>query len=210
MRPSYTYTTGEAVMFRINQLSRRPMPVWLGVGAMLTVALATVPRALTAAQLADGTTMFDSPPRLVSFVTTRDRTNDSRATYYVTVDLLPEAGEPLRTLEVALIEGRFRQLGYRLDDVVVFQGDRGDRGETIPVESATYDDATQTLTVRLATAAEPGQLVTFALSPNRNPARGGVYLFEVTAAPEGEQPVSQRVGTGRLNIFRPDGNDPFD
>ncbi len=197
-------------MFRMKPCFQRYRLVSLGLGALLITAIAASPTTLTAAQLADGTTMFDSPPRLVSFVTTRDRTNDSRATYYVTVDLLPEAGESLKTLQVSLIEGRFRRLDYRLDDLEVFQGDRRDRGEAIPIESATYDDATQTLTVQLATAAAPGQLVTFALSPNRNPARGGVYLFEVTAAPEGERPVSQRVGTGRLNIFRPDGNDPFD
>ena len=197
-------------MLRINRLSPRQIPVWLGLGVLLTTTIAVSPTALTAAQLADGSTMFDSPPRLVSFVTTRDRTNDSRATYYVTVDLLPEAGEPLKTLQVSLIEGRFRQLNYRLDDLEVFQGDRSDRGERLPIEFATYDNAAQTLTVRLATTAVPGQRVTLALSPTRNPSRGGVYLFDVTAAPDGELPVTQRVGTGRLNIFRPDGNDPFD
>lgn len=184
----------------------------LGLGLVVAVlASAIAPQGmLKAVQLADGTTVFDSPPRLVSFVTTRDHTNDKQATYYVTVNVLPEAGESLKTLQVSLIEGRFRFLDYQLDEIQVFQGDRGNQGDALAIESAQYDEATQTLTVRLAEAAAPGQLITFGLSPVRNPSRGGVYLFEVTATPEGDLPVAQRVGTGRLNIFRPDGNDPFD
>ncbi|NER78927.1 MAG: DUF2808 domain-containing protein [Leptolyngbya sp. SIO1D8] len=174
----------------------------LGIaGAFLLSTITPFSMQFNAAQLSDGTTVFDSPPRLVSFTTTRNRTNDRRATYYITVDLLPEAGEPLKTLQVELIEGRFRQLDYRLDEIRVFEGDRGSQGADFPLESADYDDDTQILTVYLAEAAEPGQTITLALSPFRNPDRSGVYLFEVTAAPEGDLPVFQRVGTGRLNIF---------
>lgn len=198
-------------MRRLIKLSNKRTQQWLGfTGGLLLGAIAIQAPQLNAAQLSDGTTVFDSPPRLVSFVTTRDNTNDKRATYYITVNLLPEAGEPLKTLQVSLIEGRFTRLDYRLDNLEVFQGDRGDRGDTFAVESAQYDDDLQRLTVRLAEAIAPGQLVTFALSPTRNPSQEGVYLFEVTAAPEGESPVFQRVGTGRLNIFRPDSSDIFD
>ena len=198
-------------MLRTLQLSQEHAQRWLGLaGTLLLFTIAVPTPRLNAAQLGDGTTVFDSPPRLVSFVTTRNSTNDKRATYYVTVNLLPEAGESLQTLQIALIEGRFTRLAYRLDELQVFRGDRGDRGNAFTIESAEYNDDQQVLTVRLAEPAEPGQLVTFALSPARNPAREGVYLFEVTAAPEGSQPVFQRVGTGRLNIFRPDASDIFD
>ncbi|MEO1093639.1 MAG: DUF2808 domain-containing protein [Cyanobacteria bacterium J06638_28] len=177
---------------------------------LLILALATPIVELKAAQFRDGTTVFDSPPRLVEFVTTRDRTNTTRATYYITVNLLPETGEPLKTLTVSLTEGRFNRLRYRLDEIVVFQGDRQNRGAFIPVESAEYAENTQTLTIRLVEAVSPGQLVTFGIKPVRNPNRDGIYLFNVTAAPAGDQPVFQRVGTGRIHIYRPDGRDPFD
>lgn len=178
--------------------------------ALLILTLAAPMVELKAAQFSDGTTVFDSPPRLVEFVTTRDRTNTTRATYYITVNLLPETGESLQTLTVSLIEGRFNRLRYRLDEIVVFHGDRQNPGALIPLESAEYTEDTQTLTIRLAEAARPGQLVTFGIKPVRNPNRGGIYLFNVTAAPEGEQPVAQRVGTGRIHIYQPDGRDPFD
>ncbi|MEM0979825.1 MAG: DUF2808 domain-containing protein [Cyanobacteria bacterium P01_H01_bin.58] len=178
--------------------------------ALLVLALATPIVELQAAQLGDGTTVFDSPPRLVNFVTTRNRTNTTRATYYITVNLLPEAGESLQTLTVSLTEGRFNRLRYRLNEIVVFQGDRQNRGALIPVKSAEYVEDTQTLTIHLAEAARPGQLVTFGIKPVRNPNRDGIYLFNVMAAPAGDQPVFQRVGTGRIHIYRPDGRDPFD
>jgi hypothetical protein len=179
------------------------------MGALGIPAIAPLPFSLQAAQLSDGSTMFNSPPRLVSFVTTRDRASDRNAIYYVTVDLLPEAVEPLQTLQVSLIEGRFPRLDYHTEEIEVFQGERHDRGQPLAIAAADYNDDTQTLTIQMAAAIAPGQRITFALKPVRNPAWEGVYLFEVTAAPAGEKPVFQRVGTGRIHIFRPDNADPF-
>ena len=171
----------------------------------LVWAIATALFPVGAVELSDGSTMFTSPPRLVSFVTTENVTHRKNATYYVTVNLLPEAGEALKTLKVSLIEGRFTRLDYHTDDIEVFAGEQGDRQRDYAVDFAEYDEDSQTLTVQLATPADPGQYLTFALKPVRNPTRSGVYLFEVTAAPAGDNPVFQRAGTGRLNIF----DDPF-
>jgi hypothetical protein len=65
------------------------------------------------------------------------------------------------------------------------------------------------VTLTLAEAAAPGQTLTFALHPRRNPRWEGVYLFELTAFPDGDLVRSQRVGTARLHIYRPDGRDPL-
>ena len=184
-------------------LKRRSRMMWAMVALVCAVVTTLLP--VGAVELSDGSTMFTSPPRLVSFVTTENVTNRKNATYYVTVNLLPEAGEALKTLKVSLIEGRFTRLDYRTDDIEVFAGDRGDRQRDYAVDFAEYAEDSQTLTVQLATAADPGQHLTFALKPVRNPTRAGVYLFEVTAAPAGATPVFQRAGTGRLNIF----DDPF-
>lgn len=195
-----------------TQKTKKQTTGWLGLaGALILSAIAPQNAQLIAVQLSDGTTVFDSPPRLVEFTSLRRDANDRRAIYYVTVDLPPDSGESLKTLQVIQTQGRFfPRLQYRLDEIEVFRGDRQNRGETLPVESAEYDEDTETLTLHLAEAAEPGQIITFALKPVRNPSDGGVYLFEVIALPEGDRPVAQRVGTGRLNIFRSDGNDPFE
>lgn len=163
-----------------------------------------------AVQFDDGRTMFESPPRLVSFFTYDRYTNDRDATYYVTVGVPEDAGEPLKTLQVSLREGRFTRLDYHINELEVFRGSQGDRQSPLQIEAADYEDETQRLLISLVEAVEPGQQVTFALRPVRNPSRGGVYLFDIFASPAGSDPVPQRVGIGRLNIYRPDGRDPFD
>ena len=175
----------------------------IGTFAAFSITAIAPPFAhLAAVQLSDGSTMFTSPPRLVDFVTLENEAGRKNVTYYVVINLLPEAGESLETLKVSLIEGRFTRLDYHTEDIEVFEGDRGDRSIRYPIESADYDESSQTLTIRLEEAIPPGQRFTVALAPVRNPSRGGVYLFEVTAAPAGQQPVFQRVGIGRINIFR--------
>lgn len=188
---------------QIGQRSR----LWLGLAGMtLAGAIALHSSPLAAVQLGDGTTAFTSPPRLVEFVTFDNRVFERRPTYFVTVNLLPEAGEPLETLTVRLIEGRFTRLDFRA--VEVFAGTRRDRAAEYAVAAADYDDDTETLTIQLAEPAVPGQQLTFALELVRNPRFSGVYLYEVTAAPAGEQPRFQRVGTGRIHIYE-GGRDPF-
>lgn len=182
--------------------------LWLGLAAVGmggAIALHSLPTA--AVQLGDGTTMFTSPPRLADFVTFDTRTFERSPTYYVTVNLLPEAGEPLQTLTVRLIEGRFTRLDFRTHALRVFAGTRGDRGAEYAIAAADYDDDAQTLTIQLAEPAAPGQQLTFALELVRNPRQPGVYLYEVTAAPAGVQPRFQRVGTGRIHIY--ERHDPF-
>jgi Protein of unknown function (DUF2808) len=48
---------------------------------------------------------------------------------------------------------------------------------------------------------QPGRKVTIALSPQRNPAYSGVYLFGVTAFPTGEKSHGQFLGFGRLHFY---------
>lgn len=171
------------------------------VGAIAVPLLSPNLQPSAAVQLSDGSTMFTSPPRLVSFTTTDNVAGKRHATYYATIDLLPEAGEPLQTVTVTLIEGRFTRLDYALDDIEVFEGDRYNRGPRYAIATATYDEDAQTLTIELDPAVLPGRTITLALTPTRNPSQAGVYLFEIAAAPEGDNPVFQRAGTGRLNIY---------
>ncbi|MEM1311615.1 MAG: DUF2808 domain-containing protein [Cyanobacteria bacterium P01_C01_bin.70] len=169
--------------------------------AMLLAAIASVALPSGAVQLGDGTTAFDSPPRLDGFMTFDELAQARNAIYYVTVHLLPEAGEPLQTVSISLIEGRFTRLDYRTDQIAVYGGNPRERSTEYPVESASYDDDSQTLTIRLAQPAEPGQNLTFELNLVRNPRFEGVYLYDVTAAPAGENPRFQRIGTGRIHIY---------
>ncbi|MEM9818317.1 MAG: DUF2808 domain-containing protein [Cyanobacteria bacterium P01_D01_bin.6] len=183
-----------------NQKMGRRLLLVFGFASAIGLSTAGLPT--TAVQLGDGTTAFNSPPRLVDFVTLDTYTDERRPTYYVTVNLLPEAGESLETLTVSLIEGRFTRLNYRTDDIRVFAGTRRDRGTEHSVAAADFDDEAQTLTIRLAEPAEPGQVLTFTIDLVRNPRWEGVYLYEVTVAPAGDSPRFQRIGTGRIHIYQ--------
>ncbi|MGD1904454.1 MAG: DUF2808 domain-containing protein [Leptolyngbyaceae cyanobacterium] len=154
-----------------------------------------------AVQLADGTVAFEVPPRLTDFYATRNRTSDRHSTYYFTLTLPEGAGEPLETLEIKLIEGRANLLRYHLDDTALFRGTPGDRGESIPLAQTAYDQETQVITIQLETPAQPGQDVTLAVQPVRNPRWEGVYLFEVVAQPAGELNRPHRAGIARLHIY---------
>ncbi|MDA0672143.1 MAG: DUF2808 domain-containing protein [Cyanobacteria bacterium] len=173
------------------------------------IALATLPVPSLGVQFPDGTVAFTTPPRLAAFEATRNLTGVRHVTYYFTVTLPAAADEGLKTLEIQLIEGRANRLGYDLEATTVFGGHPDDRGPDLAIASTAYDEDTQTVTLTLAEAAAPGQDLTVALHPVRNPVWEGVYLFELTAWPAGELTRSQRVGTARLHLYRPDGRDPL-
>jgi hypothetical protein len=161
-----------------------------------------------AAQFEDGRVIFDTPPRLVDFLATRTSTTERNATYYFTLDLPEGAGESLKTLEITLFEGRDSLLNFRLEETRFFVGSRPQRGEALPLELVTYDAEQQQIVVSLAEPVAPGQRVTLAMYPVRNPRWEGVYLFDVTAIPDGAGGQRQWIGTARLHIYRPD-RDPL-
>lgn len=185
-----------------HKFSRRFSFGCIGLAGLATsLAISFFPSPLPAVQLGDGSTMFTNPPRLVSFVTDENEAARRNVTYSITVNLLPDAGEPLQTLRVSLIEGRFRRLNYRLDHIEVSGSGADSAKEKYAISSASFDDDSQVLTINLVDPIPPGQMATFELDLVRNPSRAGVYLYDVSAAPTGENPVFQRVGTGRINIF---------
>jgi hypothetical protein len=180
-----------------------------GIGLGAALVLGGIPtNQSSAVQFADGTVAFEVPPQLAGFYATRNRVGDRHSTYYFTLAIPVDAGEPLETIEISLIEGRANRLRYHLDDTTLFSGDPSDRGDAIPLASATYDDDAQVMTIVLEEPAVPGQLVTLATHPVRNPRWEGVYLFEVVVAPAGDLNRPHRAGTARLQIYSSD-RDPL-
>ncbi|MEM9220631.1 MAG: hypothetical protein AAGD25_40725 [Cyanobacteria bacterium P01_F01_bin.150] len=72
-----------------------------GTVCVATILLHSGP--LGAVQLGDGSTVFTSPPRLTDFSTFVTYAHERNPTYYITVNLLPEAGVALETLTVSLM-----------------------------------------------------------------------------------------------------------
>jgi Protein of unknown function (DUF2808) len=166
-------------------------------------------RTVQAVELSDGTVYFVHPPALVSAETTRNETLARGATYYFTINVPADAGEPLQRLIVTQQDGSnfARRVEYELEDSRAFVGTRGDRGTELSFADTTYDEETQTVSLIFNQPVPPDTIVTIGLRPERNPRTEGVYLFGVTAFPPGETTHGQFLGYGRFHFYRR--SDPF-
>jgi hypothetical protein len=158
-----------------------------------------------AVQLRDGTVYFVQPPRLRSVVTTYKETSIAGVTYYFTIEVPENAGEPLQRVTINQREVP-DEIKFDEEDSFAFEGTRGDRGNKLALKDVTSERKTQTVTLTFEPPVSPGKTITIGLKPRENPDVPGVYLFGVTAFPVGEKPHGQFLGYGRLQFYR-GGND---
>ncbi|HEY9642399.1 MAG TPA: DUF2808 domain-containing protein [Coleofasciculaceae cyanobacterium] len=184
----------------------------LGVSTVLALGMLTSPLSLRSQAVElRGQMYFNHPPTLVNATTTERRTTASGATYYFTLSVPEDAGEPLQRIAIAQKDGSdsFRMVQYRTDNTRAFIGTPRKRGDALAVGETTFDSNTQTVTVTFAEPVAPGQTVTVGLRPTRNPVVDGIYLFGVTAYPAGNNSYGQFLGYGRLNFDSSDSESPF-
>ncbi len=184
---------------------------WLNLTLATSITLSSLSLPLQAVQLSDGRVYFDQPPSLLDSATTRNRTNTSGGTYYFTVSLPDNAGEPLQQVAIAQRnpEGFARRVNFNLNRTFAFTGTRRDRGNPLPIGSTTWDETDSQVIVTFEPPVAPGQTVTIGLRPHRNPQLSGVYLFGITAFPEGELAHGQFLGFGRFHFYESDRPFPF-
>lgn len=153
-----------------------------------------------AVQLADGTVYFVQPPSLLTATTTFNDACVWSATYYFTVNLPENAGEPLQRVVINQQEGT-EDVDFRLEDSRAFVGTRRKKGENLPIQEVITDEKARSVAITFNPPISPGKTVTIALEPVRNPCLGGVYLFGVTAFPPGEKAHGQFLGFGRFHFY---------
>ena len=113
---------------------------------------------------------------------------------------LENAGEPLQRITIVQDEGT-DTVRFLPREIEAFEGTRNRLGPKLSLGEVTADHKSRTVTVNFNPPLPPGKTVTIALSPNRNPLSGGVYLFGVTAFPPGEKTHGQFLGFGRLHFY---------
>lgn len=175
----------------------------LSIGAVsLAVggAIVTPHSPTQAVQLSDGTVFFIAPPRFVGASSTNNSVNAWSVTYYFTLNHLENAGEPLQRVTIVQDEGT-DTVRFSPKEIEAFEGTRDRLGSKLSLGEVTTDRKSRTVTVNFNPPVPPGKTVTIALSPDRNPLYGGVYLFGVTAFPPGEKTHGQFLGFGRLNFY---------
>jgi len=153
-----------------------------------------------AVQLADGTVYFVQPPSLLAATTTFSDACVWSATYYFTVNLPENAGEPLQRVVINQQEGG-EDVDFRLQESRAFAGIQRKKGGNLPIQEVTTDEKTRSIAITFDPPIPPGKTVTIALEPARNPCFGGVYLFGVTAFPPGEKAHGQFLGFGRFHFY---------
>jgi hypothetical protein len=174
---------------------------WVGLSVMAIVGLSHIPSQLQAVQLRDGKTYFTQPPRLVNAVPTFSRAEMPGVTYYFTLSLPENAGEPLQRITIAQNSGgSYPKFGLR--DSEAFEGTHRRPGAKISLGEVTEDRENRVVSVVFDPPVNPGKTVTIALAPVRNPDMKGTYLFGVTAFPVGDNPNGQFLGFGRFQIRR--------
>ncbi len=169
----------------------------------LSLSLSTVALVGISAQavtLANGTTYFTQPPRLEGATATQTIARFWGSTYYFTLTLPENAGEPLQKVVISPQAAPDR-VRFDVNRTEAFEGTFGREGTTLPLQSVTQDPKTQAITITFEPAIVAGKTVTIGLYADRNPDLGGTYLYGVTAFPAGEQSFGQFLGYGRISIY---------
>lgn len=178
---------------------------WLRQTQLFALSAATsigiITGAAQAVQLSDGSVAFVQPPRLLGAIATHKTARFPGSIYAFTLNLLPDAGEPLQSIQIAPDRAP-DYVKFRLSDTEAFEGNSLDRpGTRLPIRSVTQDPKTRVVTVTFEPPVTPGKTITLALRTRYNPDIGGVYLYGVTAFPAGEKSRGQFLGYGRIQIY---------
>lgn len=178
-------------------------PSWL-VASTLTIGL-LIPSTLAAVnafEVGYNKTVFEAAPRLTRTAATHSSPN-TPSTYHFTIEVPENAGEALEAVTISQKDNP-DQIDFVINKNSAFIGDSfagganldlADIGGNLPLDS-------DEITVVFDEPVEPGETVTVKLRAKRNPSRRGVYLFGVTAFPEGENSSGLYLGSGRLNFTR--------
>lgn len=184
----------------------RPLgPLLLGplLGFPLALAMGALPWVPPAPALAlelRGRTTFTAAPVKVSLRNFYPYAWQAGGEYYFTVVLPAAAGEALGGLRIQQTRGADWSFPFLVERSRAFLGEPRREGAPVPVE-ARFDAAARRFDIQFPQPVAPGQTLTVALRPVRNPGQADTYLFAVTAFPAGPQPEGAPVGVARLAIY---------
>lgn len=180
-------------------------------GISVILAGMGIDKAAHAIRLADGTVFFEEVPRLVNASITQQSVSNSNVGYYFDLSIPRDAGEALERIDIAQQNADLftREVSFDLEDSQAFVGRRRDRQQPLSLGTVEVDDDTHTVSVTFDPPVPAGTDLTLRLEAKRNPRRSGVYLFGVTAYPEGTPSQGQFLGFGRFHIYDNGSSDIF-
>ena len=148
-----------------------------------------------------GQSFFSHPPQLTRAAATQTGEGIS-STYEFTLTVPQNAGQPLKAVKIAQAEN-LETVSFDVSHSKAFIGERLIASAEIRLASVGGEQPSNPgeVTIVFDQPVQPGSTVTVALAAQRNPNRGGVYLFGVTAYPVGENGLGQFLGYGRINFY---------
>ncbi len=168
---------------------------FLSASALLINSLST-----DAIELADGVTYFLHPPRFLGATSSQDGTYIWGATYYFTLAVPENAGEPLQKVAIVQEGGLGRPL-FDSSSTEAFEGTRNRRGKPLAIQNINLEPEIPALMIEFDPPISPGKTVTIRLYPVRNPGVAGTYFYGITAFPAGKKPYGQYIGVGQIQIY---------
>lgn len=147
-----------------------------------------------------GQGFFDHAPRLIRSAASYVMSH-TPATYEFTISVPSDAGAALQTVKIVQ-EQNIDRVRFDSTHSSAFLGDSFAGGPSAPLAAIGGEmpkDRSEAV-VMFNPPIQPGQTVTVALNATMNPWNGGVYLFGVTAYPEGDQTSGLFLGFGRIYL----------
>jgi hypothetical protein len=170
------------------------------IGILLSSTISNFP--VNAFDLGDGRTTFTRSPRLIRTAASNSSAN-SPATYHFTIEVPENAGEALQAVTITQKKNP-GTIKFDVSKSKAFSGDSFAGGPNLSLANIGGEETTDAkeVTIVFDEPVQPGNTVTVALKAERNPFGGGVYLFGVTAFPEGENSPGLYLGSGRFHFLR--------
>ena len=168
----------------------------LALGILLPTAFLSA----NAVDIGNGRTAFVRAPRLIRTAATSTSAN-SPSTYQFTIEVPEDAGEALKAVTISPKQNADK-INFKVNKSEAFIGDSFAGGTNLSLANigGSQIDGSNDVTFVFDEPVEPGNTVTVSLKASRNPRGSGVYLFGVTAFPEGENSPGLYLGSGRLHF----------
>lgn len=172
----------------------------LVLGISMIPSLSNTPA--TASTFGDEEIFFHQSPKLVETMATSHQAKVS-STYYFTIAVPKNAGEALKAVTISQ-QPNFEQIDFTVNESRAFVSNHVNREERVALSSLGGPQKKGEVTIVFDEPIQPGNRVRLALKVKKNPQHGGIYLFGVTAFPEGFGSPGLDLGTARFHLF---GND---
>ncbi len=189
-------------LIAINQGWHCVRPSVVAIATAIVGANVLMIEPVPALERPSGQRVFERAPRLICSAA-NFRTRDTLAYYYFTIEIPEDAGESLTAVTIQQ-KTNLEEITFYPNKSRAFFGKRFKKDLSISLASAELlldreSSHNNGVKVILEKPVEAGNTVTISLRA-RNPLYGGIYLFGVTAFPEGANSQGMYLGSGRIQF----------